>query len=402
MPITFYSGQTDYIAQLNALVALVGGGGGGGGGVTYTPFSISITGTPAVPIRLLRAVSPVVDKLDGTQLTPASGFAAAAFNYVEGTPKDPYAGGLVGESSMTSLVFNDLNCLTSGMAVSGSLVLTTLGFPALVLLGNGTYKISNLLALTTLNLSALKMALGPVTLSGLINLPAVNLTNLTDAAGLNFRQLSAMTTFSAPALVSCSGPLTFGGTALTSLSLPALTGVQNGALTVSDSTSEESSVASVSGNASLTSISAPSLVLADLGLNLSAITALTSVNFSALALIGSLNLEGASPLTTFALPALVRCGPITVSRMASLTTFTLGATLKQVYGNVALTGCALNQASVDGVLSRLAGLNGSGGTVSFNGPLTVALNGGTSSAPSSAGLTSKATLQSRGVTVIHN
>lgn len=58
-------------------------------------------------------------------------------------------------------------------------------------------------------------------------------------------------------------------------------------------------------------------------------------------------------------------------------------------------GCALTQVSVDHILARCVASTGyTSGTVS--------LQGGTSSAPSAAGLTNVAILQARGVTVNHN
>lgn len=372
----FFAGQQDYIAQLNALAALVGLGG-------VTPLSIAVTGTPAVPFRLMRVMTPVIDKMDGTQFSPASGFAAESLNYAEGAT--------TGQSTMTSLALTNLNCLTSGMNVTGSTVLATLAFPALVLLGSGTYQITSLPALTSLNLSAVQFALGPITLSTMTVLASFNLTNLEYASGITISSVQSLTSFTAPALVTCVGPLTLTDTALSSISLPVLTAVQQGAFTVGGAS-----------NPSLISISAPNLVNVDGNVDLSAISNLTSMNLNKLALAGDILLEGASPLTTLSLPALIRCGSILLSSMASLTTFSMGATLKRVSGNVSVSGCALNQASVDGVLARLAALDGTNGTTAFSGPQSVALNAGTSSTPSSAGLTSKATLQARGVKVIHN
>jgi hypothetical protein len=66
-----------------------------------------------------------------------------------------------------------------------------------------------------------------------------------------------------------------------------------------------------------------------------------------------------------------------------------------------MTGMALNQTSVDGILVSLAALNGTGGTTAYSSH-TVNLSGGTSSTPSSIGLTAKTTLVARGCTVTTN
>jgi hypothetical protein len=107
-------------------------------------------------------------------------------------------------------------------------------------------------------------------------------------------------------------------------------------------------------------------------------------------------------LTSFTLPAIVSMAGITVSSgTAALATLTLGSTLKNVGANVSITSAALSQASVDGILVRLAALDGTGGTTAFSTPRTVTITG-TSSTPSATGLTAKATLVARGVTVTHN
>ena len=116
-------------------------------------------------------------------------------------------------------------------------------------------------------------------------------------------------------------------------------------------------------------------------------------------------------LTSLSVPAIERIGTAITSGNAiqinagtgALTTFELPATLKQVgdtAGNVVITSAALNQASVDSILIRLAALNGTGGTMAFSNR-TVTITG-TSAAPSSTGLAAKATLVARGCTVTHN
>ena len=75
----------------------------------------------------------------------------------------------------------------------------------------------------------------------------------------------------------------------------------------------------------------------------------------------------------------------------------------QPLSNFVITNAALNQASVDGILTALAYLNGT-----VNSPYaaysnkTVNLSGGTSATPSATGLAAKATLVARGCTVTHN
>lgn len=88
---------------------------------------------------------------------------------------------------------------------------------------------------------------------------------------------------------------------------------------------------------------------------------------------------------------------------AALTTLTFGAVgvTKRIDGNIIITSAALNQASVDGILARLVALDGTSGTTLYTGAKTVTITG-TSSTPSAAGLTNKATLVGRGITVTTN
>jgi hypothetical protein len=65
-----------------------------------------------------------------------------------------------------------------------------------------------------------------------------------------------------------------------------------------------------------------------------------------------------------------------------------------------MTSCALNQASVDDLLVRLAALDGTGLTTAYSSKTVTIL--GTSAAPSATGLAAKATLAARGCTVTHN
>ena len=144
----------------------------------------------------------------------------------------------------------------------------------------------------------------------------------------------------------------------------------------------------------------------------SSMAALTTLSLPALTTVGGgFNPSSMAALTSLSVPAIERIGTAITSGNAiqinagtgALTTFELPATLKQVgdtAGNVVITSAALNQASVDSILIRLAALNGTGGTMAFSNR-TVTITG-TSAAPSSTGLAAKATLVARGCTVTHN
>jgi hypothetical protein len=111
-------------------------------------------------------------------------------------------------------------------------------------------------------------------------------------------------------------------------------------------------------------------------------------------------------LTSFTMPVIQVIGSSSnasisfISGTAALATFTMGSSLRRVEGSVIFTSAALNQASVDGILVRLAALDGTGLTTAYS-TKTVTITG-TSSTPSATGLTAKAILVARGCTVTHN
>lgn len=137
--------------------------------------------------------------------------------------------------------------------------------------------------------------------------------------------------------------------------------------------------------------------------NIFGMTLLTTLNLSSLAtLAGDFTPSGMTSLPALDLSALATlAGDVGLSGMTSLTTLTITSALKSVGGNFNMFGCALNQASVDSILVRLAALDGTGGTTSYDGH-TVNLGGGTNATPSATGLTAKATLEGRGNTVTVN
>jgi hypothetical protein len=116
-------------------------------------------------------------------------------------------------------------------------------------------------------------------------------------------------------------------------------------------------------------------------------------------------------LTSISIPVIERIGTniasgsvlSLISGLAALSTFQLPSTLKQIgngAGNVVITSAALNQASVDSILVRLAALDGTNGTTLFSSRVVTIT--GTSSTPSATGLAAKATLVARGCTVTNN
>jgi len=94
-------------------------------------------------------------------------------------------------------------------------------------------------------------------------------------------------------------------------------------------------------------------------------------------------------------------GGVNITQAPVLTTFIINPTPKMIGHNFIIQNAALDQASVDGILSALAYLDGNNGTTAYSSK-TVTLSGGTSATPSAAGLAAKAILVARGCTVTHN
>lgn len=105
-----------------------------------------------------------------------------------------------------------------------------------------------------------------------------------------------------------------------------------------------------------------------------------------------------SSLSSISLPSIVRLKYVSVS---NLTSWTYGENLVEVDGDQNFYSCALDQTSVDHILTTLAGLDGTGGTVAYEGR-SVTLNGDFNAIPSSEGLAAIAVLEGRSCVVSFN
>jgi len=376
---------------------------------TINPINYTYSGTLTVPPIII--LGPPNPAQIGSSVSDYSGKWVSTITLSNANP------------FLTEITFTNVQGITGSFAQSGGPAnLTSISFLALATVGS-SFNPSIMAALTSLSLPALTTVggtFGPQTMNALTSFSFPALTTI----GGNFSPstMNALTSLSAPALTTVGG--TFGPStmnALTSLSLPALT--------------------TVGGNfgpsimAALTSLSAPALTTVGGSFNTGTMAALTSLSVPALTTVGnSFNPSGLSALTSFSFPALTTVGgnfsPSTMAALTSLSvpvierigttltsgsvisitsstsalsTFQLPSTLKQVGnggGNVVITSAALNQASVDSILVRLAALDGTNGTTLFS-TRTVTITG-TSSAPSATGLAAKATLVARGCTVTTN
>ena len=115
-------------------------------------------------------------------------------------------------------------------------------------------------------------------------------------------------------------------------------------------------------------------------------TKLTSINFPNLQNDnGAIVLSGCTSLVTLSIPNPVYLvSGITVASVATFTNFIFGEIGRLMQcGNIAVSGCALSQTSVDNLLAVMESLDGNNGTTKFVG--SIAIGGGTSASPTFTG-----------------
>lgn len=304
-------------------------------------------------------------------------------------------------------------------------LLTTISMPGLTSVAD-VFFIHSLDVLDTLDLSSLASA-GSIAFGGGGAIPAlasINLPALTILTDGNFDiandSVDAVTLVSAPLCASIGSDLNLGSMAsvvtidfggLVTLaggfslgSCPLLTTLDLGALTTAGGTM------ALSGDlSSLTTIDTGSLVsTGNIDASSATITALSSVDFGSLetaqGFAGGILLPG-SALTSFSLPVIqylaISGSALDLSDSTVLTSVSLGSSLLGAFGDILFPGCALDQASVDGILVSFADLDGTGGTTSYDNK-TVDLSGGTNATPGVTGLAAKLILEGRGNTVTVN
>ncbi len=324
---------------------------------TFTPIDTGVT-TLALPnlVGVIETFQP--------SLSAATSINVSALEVVEVT-FSPIDMPLLTTLNTTALIFVGGNFGPNNLAT-----LTVVNTPALTTVFNN-YEPQNLAALTDLLAPSLTFVGGGFTPATLPLLDTVDFTALVRVGGaVFFSTVNALVALDLSALVSTGAEFNLNSMqALTTLDVSALTTI-GGQLFIFD-------------------------------------TAQVTITFGALQTTGGqVSCETIVTLTDFVLSAIVRIGVgdtggITFTTGTdALDTFTLGSGLLSVGGDVLMTSCALLQASVDSILVRLAALDGTAGTTSYDNH-TVTITG-TSATPSATGLTAKATLEGRGNTVTVN
>ena len=318
-------------------------GGGGGGLGTFNVTSNGTTGSNStINYTILAGVN---GSNQGVQVYPVVAAANVSLQY------DSYSGA---SFTATELSYPGLTAV-AGFTINQT-PLVKLSAPDLAIgYGSMAYmQIQNNQFLQELNMPALTSIEG-LSISSCQALSTIDFSSLTTIGygglSLNYTAITAVTPSSFPVLTNAVGSLTFGG--VTSVNMPSIQqigGVQDNTFT-------------------LQSIAFPNLTwLKSSGINLGSRSSLTTVDFGFTLSAGQ--------------PKLKRIG----SSADALIVYNV---------LIDLSGCALNTASVDNVITTMVSLDGTNGTVSaMNGNLY--LQGGTNSAPGPAGAAALPTLISRG------
>ncbi len=347
-------------------------------GTNYVPYTYAISpGIPTSCNGVLTSVNTAGVSVERYNLTGAGLVTLTQSNLVGVT-------GAYNPTSMASLVTLSAPLLAyvGGNYNPGSMAsLATLSAPSLTYVGD-LYAPSSMAALTSLSAPLLAYVGSTYQPSGMASLTTLSTPALAFVGG-NYSpgSLSALTSLSTPLLAYVGGTYSPANmNLLTTLSVPALAYVGGSCSPINIDV--------------VATISLPSLT--SVGVNI-ARTAFTS---------GKIAPAGTNALTSFTMPVIEVIGSLSgasisfISNSTSLATFTLGSSLLRVEGSVIFTFAALLVASVDGILVRLAALDGTGLTTAYSNK-TVTITG-TSATPSATGLAAKATLVARGCTVTHN
>lgn len=376
-----------------------------GAALTSASFPALVSGSVVASGASLTAVS-LPSFTTGTSGVTLSGSALTTISVPALTSISN--GLIVSGSSLTNPTFPVLSTVGSRVVLSGA-ALTTPSFPALTsingLVGNfyGDLTLSGA-SLTSPNFPVLTSLVGASGIGSTLTLSGAALVNpsfpaLTSVSGGIMRTAGALSTLSFPVLttVGSTSPdgVTLTGSGLSSVSFPALHTVYGGInclATGAITTLAFPALTSitVSGGDTWMEVSTPSITTLDLPV----LTHLYG------APIGFFYLAG-SGITTISFPSLVSVETGLLFDPCSLTSITLPTTLKSVGGDVGVApGVFLTKSSVDNILVRLADLDGTNGTTTYdNKTVTLAYD---CAAPSATGLAAKATLQARGNTVLTN
>ena len=339
-------GGTTKKVTAQAIADLASGGGGGAAGFDVTANGVLGGSQINVSYTTRSVVDTTVNMSQGYSV-PVDTYAS--FNYSAQNPSG-YGGGYGVNTTATNVSFH-LKYGTDITLNTGTTI-TTLTFPEMLVLS------TNMMG-SNISGSALT---------------SLNFPKLTSSAGINFNSIPSLTTLNFPSLVN----------------FPSFSGLNiQGPNVIS----------------AITSASFP--VLEDVQFNFYEPGSLLTINLPNAKKLKSVYIAnsgmqtGQSKITTYNLPGLLEiANSIQVENHSTLVNVSIGTvgTLKQFSASwkyISFSGCSLNQASVDGILTALASLDGTNGTTIANyGAINV--SGGNNAEPSSVGLAAKDVLLARG------
>ena len=401
--------------------------------------SFTANSIPSLTALNFPALTQILGSFSPGTFTSLSTITVPLLTYVGGsfTPN--------GLSAFVSMAYPVLHDVVGSFSPTNLAAVTSFSFPALTNVGN--FQPSFMAGLTAMTLPSLTTVTGtfsPNTMSALASMTFASLSNV--ANGFTPNTMSGIVSMSCPSLTTVGGNFAPSGmNALTNMSFPALANVggsfspsaMDGITLVSFpnlysvgidfaptamvavQVASFSSLTHIGGTFGpntmngLTSLTVPALVTVGGNLAFSKMDGVYVLTFPSLTDIGGAVIPSSMVvIEQIFLGAIERIGATgsngTVIALSSgtptLTVFSLGSNLKQVgnngVGNVIITSAVLGQVYVDQLLVRLAALDGTNGTTTFNNRIVTIK--GTSATPSPTGLAAKAVLQARGCVVTHN
>lgn len=285
---------------------------------------------------------------------------------------------------LTSITLTALVTVDTDLEISSGTAVTGVSLPALQTVGN-SFIVGFLAALTSFSAPVLQSVGGTITMTtnsaALTSISFPALVTVGVDAEIEFN--NGLATLSAPLLQTVGGILNIG-------SNPALTTIT---LTVLNTVSGD---LFINLNTALTTLSVPALVTVGIALTLSGNTVITSYSFPALTSIGDLwSSTSCTALASVSAPVLSTTNSdINFNACTSLVTMTIPVIIFTDGVLISFNNCAMSAATVNLILHR--------GVVSGDTSCDFELDGGTSAAPSGAGIADKATLVIAGNTVNTN
>ena len=266
---------------------------------------------------------------------------------------------------LISMTFSDLDHIIGSVDMSQSAEIVDLNFPELDIIG-GDFDLREMVSLESVNLPKLSIVVGN------FNVDTVGLINI-------------------PSLAYVYEGVDISGTK-SSLNLSSLSSVKNDLkITKSDG---------------IRSLSAPSLIKIGGVMDIRDMKRIESISMSNLQTVGSINLSQIE-ISDISLPLLKSIGGNIDTKTNRIVNFQLGTTgvLKNITGNITLTGNRLDISSVEQILNVLASLDGTNDTTIWGGGQVLDLTSGTNARVgelTSQGVIDKGIIEGRGGTVLMN